>query len=99
MRKTAPGINLASSVLRLLGGDARCRSAAKEAGTGCGSQGPLVLATLEGRPGSPRQLAPLGARDRGAGHEVRLIPSACVRAYVKRQKKDAADAGASPAGP
>ena len=28
------------------------------------------------------------------GHEVRLIPPACVKPFVKRQKKDAADAEA-----
>ena len=34
-------------------------------------------------------------RDIGTlGHEVRLIPPACVKPFVKRQQKDAADAGA-----
>ena len=36
----------------------------------------------------------LGAELRALGHEVRLMPAQYVKAYVKRNKNDAADAEA-----
>jgi hypothetical protein len=38
--------------------------------------------------------APLGSRDRQAGHTVRLSPPAYVKLFIKRQKNDVADAEA-----
>ena len=49
---------------------------------------------VSGRIGGVRRFALLGTRDRGAGHDVRLIPPVYVKPFVKRGKTDAADAEA-----
>lgn len=41
-----------------------------------------------------RKCALLGTGDRGDGAHVRLMPAAYVKAYLKRNTTDAADAGA-----
>jgi transposase len=41
--------------------------------------------------GGPAARPPLGARNGGAGHEVRLIAPRYVKPLIKRQKNDAAD--------
>ena len=49
---------------------------------------------LPDRHGGVRHGALLGAEISGLGHEVRMMPPAYVKAYVRRQKNDAADAAA-----
>ena len=49
---------------------------------------------MPNRPGSLRARAPLGRELTAIGHETRLMPLSYVKAYVKRNKHDVADAEA-----
>ena len=97
MEITTLGIDLAKSVFQLHGVDDRwgcglAEEAASRGGARLSRQGlePCLIG-MEACPTShfwAREIAALG-------HDVRLIPPAYVKPYVKRQKNDAADAEAS----
>ena len=95
MNVTTIGIDLAKSVFQLHGVDAKGAVVSRKK-----LRRSAVLDFLRGllplpdRPGSLRDSALLGPRDRRTGHDVRLIPPAYAKPYVKRQKNDAADAEA-----
>src|SRR6516164_6194498 len=77
------------------GARGRCRGSdgSAQAGSACAGSGVLQsTAALSGWPGGVRDGALLGAGV--AGHEVRLMPAQYVKAYIKRNKHDAAEAEA-----
>src|SRR5262249_10992269 len=79
------------------GARGRCRGSdgSAQAASACAGSGVLQsTAALSGWPGGVRDGALLGRELRAFGHEGRLMPARYVKAYIKRNKHDAADAEA-----
>src|SRR6516165_12839457 len=79
------------------GARGRCRGSdgSAQAASACPGSGVLQsTAALSSWPGGVRDGALLGRELRALGHEVRLMPAQYVKAYIKRNKHDAADAEA-----
>src|SRR6516164_721000 len=80
------------------GARGRCRGSdgSAQAASACAGSGVLQsTAALSGWPGGVCATAHYWGRElRALGHEVRLMPAQYVKAYIKRNKHDAADAEA-----
>ena len=95
MQITTIGLDLAKSVFQVHGVDAAGEVVIRKA-LRRSQVLPFFakLPSVPGRHGGVRHLPSLGARADRLGHEVRLMPPAYVKPYVKRGKTDAADAEA-----
>ena len=88
------GLDLAKSVFQVHVLMGRVGCDAQDTAPGAGAAVLRQAAALPCRHGGVRHIASLGARDLKLGHEVRLMPPAYVKPYVKRGKNDAVDAEA-----
>ena len=94
MEITTIGLDLAKSVFQVHGVSRRARLSSESAEAGAGAAVLRQASVLSRRHRGVRHVASLGARVVALGHEVRLMPPAYVKPYVKRGKTDAGDAEA-----
>ncbi len=95
MEISTVGLDLAKSIFQVHAADAAGASVVRKVLRRC--TGAAVLreaAAVPGRHRGVRHVPSLGARASKLGHEVRLMPPAYVKPYVKRGKTDANDAEA-----
>jgi hypothetical protein len=85
---------LAKSVFQLAVADESWRIIETHASPAPSSSAGLPIGMCPGHHGSLRLRPPLGALAQWPGHRSALLPAQYVRAYVKRNKTDAADAAA-----